>query len=126
MEGNHKEQALGGLNTTQGSAIEGNKFDLTSLAVGKRLEVNTQSGSIYIIEKRDDGLYISGNKTYCPESVKVDYIGSGTKEYSILHNIILKGLKLVFSNPLPNHKEDEKDVVTTHIKSFRILPSTEK
>ncbi len=44
--------------------------ELDGLQVGEKLLVNTESGRIYTIERRQDGFYISGHPKYCPEPVK--------------------------------------------------------
>jgi len=53
--------------------------ELESLPVDGSLLVTTGGaglgGSVYTIERRSDGFYISGNKTYCPEPTKVVSIG---------------------------------------------------
>lgn len=48
---------------------------LDKLAVGKKLLVQTKK-TLYTIEKREDGLYISGNAKYCPEPTKCSIPGS--------------------------------------------------
>lgn len=49
--------------------------DIDKLPVGKKLMVQTQN-TLYTIERREDGVYISGNKRYCPEPTKCHINGS--------------------------------------------------
>ena len=58
--------------------IESEKADgawIEMMEVGDRLEIKTVN-TTYILEKRDDGFYLSGNKKYCPEPTKVIINGS--------------------------------------------------
>jgi len=48
---------------------------LDQLEVGERLYVQTHN-TLYEIEKREDGFYISGNVHYCPKPTKAYITGS--------------------------------------------------
>ena len=48
---------------------------LDKLKVGKKLLVQTKN-TVYIIDKREDGFYISGHPRFCPEPTKCSIPGS--------------------------------------------------
>jgi len=48
---------------------------LDKLEVGKKLLVQTRN-TAYLVERRKNGLYISGNKNYCPTPRKCSIPGS--------------------------------------------------
>jgi hypothetical protein len=49
--------------------------DLNQLAVGKRLVVKCQDCTL-TVERREDGLYISGHNKFCPMPIKCSIPGS--------------------------------------------------
>jgi hypothetical protein len=85
---------------------------LDKLRVGARVEVQTLN-TCYVIENREDGLYISGNAKYCPEPTKV-YIPGSTFGGSMLKlNFVGPGMYMEYI--LPNGKT----VTTSQIQEVR-------
>src|ERR1700676_972149 len=56
------------------SELQGGVF-VDKLPLGHSLRVTTQNTK-YTIERREDGLYMSGHYKYCPKPVKVNILGS--------------------------------------------------
>jgi len=48
---------------------------INKLATGRKLMVKT-ANTLYTVERREDGLFISGNQKYCPEPTKCQIPGS--------------------------------------------------
>jgi hypothetical protein len=76
------------------------------LAVGKTLKVQTKN-TLYLIEKREDGLYISGNAKYCPDPVKCTIPGSNFGGSMIKMNFIGRGMYMEF------HTDGHPRAITT-------------
>lgn len=76
------------------SELAGGVF-LDKLAVGKKLQVETRN-TTYTIERREDGLYISGNAKYCPEPVKCSIPGSNFGGSMLKMNFVGRGMFLEF------------------------------
>lgn len=92
------------------SQIEGGAH-LDKLEIGKKLKVSTQN-TIYTIEHREDGYYISGHPKYCPEPTKLKSIGSTWGGSMIKQNYIGRGMMLEFQTP--NHRGPP--IITSQIK----------
>jgi len=75
------------------SEVEGGA-DLAKLQVGRKLSVRTE-GSLYTIERRNNGLYIKGNAEFCPDFVKVASIGSNFGTNIFRPNFIGRKMYLV-------------------------------
>jgi hypothetical protein len=92
---------------------------LEKLAVGARLEVTTRN-HIYMIEKREDGLYISGNPKRFPEPTKIEVHGSkfAQKGSMVKMNFIGRGMYLEFKKSSADHKSL---IVTSEIQDVREL-----
>lgn len=88
------------------------KFNLDEMEVGKKIEVETLSRT-YTIEKREDGLYISGNPKYCPNPTKVRNIGSTMGGSSISSRRIVIGGNIEFFL-----EDGTKPITTSEIKGF--------
>jgi hypothetical protein len=69
--------------------------DLEKLAVGKKLIVQTRN-TLYTIEQREDGLYISGNKRFCPEPTKCRIPGSNFGGSMLKMNYVGVGMYMEF------------------------------
>ena len=82
------------------SKIEGGAY-LDKLEIGKKLKVSTEN-TIYTIEHREDGYYISGSQKYCPQPTKLKGIGSTWGGSMIKENYIGRGMRLEFQ--IPNHE----------------------
>jgi hypothetical protein len=89
---------------------------LDKLAVGKKLQVQTKK-SLYIIERREDGLYISGNAKYCPEPVKCRIPGSNFGGSMLKMNFVGRGMFLEFIVDGTN-----KTIVTSEISEVTEIP----
>lgn len=81
-----------------GEELSGEKFDVKELEVGKKLEIRTQH-TTYTLEKREDGLYISGNPKYCSEPTRVYIAGSTAGGRAIKVDKIVVGGYLEFTLP---------------------------
>lgn len=94
------------------------QFDLNDLAIGKKLEVSTQNTQ-YVIERREDGLYISGHPKICPEPMKANIAGSKLSQESsaIKSHTIVEGGYMEFT--LPEKSPDIlKPYTTSEIQLF--------
>ena len=94
------------------------QFDLNDLAIGKKLEVSTRNTQ-YVIERREDGLYISGNPRICPEPRKVNIAGSKLSQESsaIKSHTIVEGGYMEYT--LPGESPDVlKPYTTSEIQLF--------
>ena len=85
--------------------------DLDKLAVGRKLLVQTQN-TLYTIERREDGLYISGNKRFCPEPTKCRIPGSNFGGSMLKMNYVGVGMYMEFFVP-----ENPRVIVTSEIQS---------
>lgn len=91
------------------SELAGGVF-LDKLAVGKKLQVQTHN-TLYIIERREDGLYISGNAKYCPEPVLCTIPGSNFGGSMLKMNFVGRGMYMEF------HTGDHPTtIVTSQVK----------
>jgi len=80
------------------SEVEGG-VDLSTLAVGARIEVTTKS-RVYQLENRGDGkALISGHPEYCPQPVLVNFVGSTCGTPMIKLHFIGRGMKMEFRHP---------------------------
>lgn len=79
------------------SEIEGGVF-IDKLPVGAVLHVRTQNTS-YTVEKREDGMYISGHAKYCPEPMKTAIVGSTWGGSMLKAGFIGRGMHLEFTDP---------------------------
>jgi len=77
------------------SEIEGGVF-LKDLPVGAVLHVRTRNTS-YTVEKRADGLYISGHAEYCPEPVSCHIHGSTFGGSMLKVGFIGRGMHMEFT-----------------------------
>src|SRR5271155_3839443 len=76
------------------SELAGGVF-LDKLAAGKKLQVQTKK-TLYTIERREDGLYISGNAKYCAEPTKCRIPGSNFGGSMLKMNFVGRGMFLEF------------------------------
>lgn len=90
------------------------QFDLSALGVGEKLEFVTRH-TTYLLERRGDGLYMSGHAKLCPEPTKVYIGGSTLGGSSIKQGFVVVGGKLEFT--LPKRSKQ----ATSWIQSFRRL-----
>ena len=83
--------------------------DLTQLAVGKKLVVQCQDCTL-TVERRADGLYLSGHDTYCPVPTKCSIPGSNYGGSMLKMNWVGRGMFMEF------HTEAHpKRIVTSEI-----------
>ena len=87
------------------SELEGGVF-LDKVAVGKKLLVQTKN-TLYTIERREDGLYISGNAKYCPDPTKCSIPGSNFGGSMLKMNFVGRGMYMEF------HTDAHPGVVVT-------------
>lgn len=75
-------------------------YDLDGLEEGGKLEVSTKN-TTYVIERREDGLYISGHPEICPEPTRITNIGTKLSQgaTSININKIVEGGYMEFTIP---------------------------
>jgi hypothetical protein len=88
-------------------------FDTERLNVGEVLVIDSGHHK-YKVEKREDGLYVSGHEEYCPEPIKVDILAIGPegpvttgKVWTGRHvrflgkdvTFLIKGVKSIERNP---------------------------
>ena len=76
------------------SELAGGVF-LDKLAVGKKLQVQTKH-TLYTIERREDGLYISGNAKYCAEPTLCRIPGSNFGGSMLKMNFVGRGMYMEF------------------------------
>ena len=102
------------------SEIEGGA-DLEKLEVGRTLEVETQN-TIYTIERREGGFYISDNKGRWSHPIPVKIAGSRLARHSssLKSHYVGRGLYLEFT-PIEDNPE-YKVYVTSAIKDVHELP----
>lgn len=91
------------------------QFRLEDLEVGKKLEVVTQNTN-YIIERREDGFYISGNKKFCPKPTKAYINGSTMGGSSIKPGYVVEDGYLEYVLP-----DRGGPITTSRIEKFREL-----
>jgi hypothetical protein len=91
------------------SELAGGVF-LDKLVIGKKLQVQTRN-TLYTIERREDGLYISGNAKYCPEPVKCSIPGSNFGGSMLKMNFVGRGMFMEFHTG-----EHPTVIVTSEIK----------
>lgn len=70
--------------------------DQPYLPVGKSLKVETRN-TLYLVENREDGTYISGNQKYCPTPVKCSIHGSTFGGSMLQLGYVGRGMYLEFS-----------------------------
>ncbi|OGN04762.1 MAG: hypothetical protein A2831_01820 [Candidatus Yanofskybacteria bacterium RIFCSPHIGHO2_01_FULL_44_17] len=96
-------------------------LDLESLPTGKRVEVWIENGERFVVEKREDGYYLSGHEEFCPKPTRVVWIGSvWGSSTSIKNNFIGRGMNLQFRLPWQENKPVEGDpdlVAQPHIQT---------
>ncbi|MDP3696756.1 MAG: hypothetical protein Q8R55_01865 [Candidatus Taylorbacteria bacterium] len=56
---------------------------LSDIKIGQKLKITTQNTE-YILEHREDGFYLSGNKDYCPTPRKTQINGSTWGGHAIM------------------------------------------
>lgn len=80
-------------------------LDLETLPVAMKVEVWLEDGGRLVLEKKEDGYYISGDATSCPTSTKVVWIGSvWGHSTSIKLNFVGRGMNLQFRLPWQKNK----------------------
>jgi hypothetical protein len=85
------------VNAAHGESMLQGGADLTKLALGKRLIVQCRDCTL-TVERREDGLYISGHGKFCPVPMKASIPGSVyAKEGSMLRmNFVGRGMYMEF------------------------------
>ncbi len=100
-------------------------FNLENLEVGKRLKIKT-GNTKYTLERRKDGLYISGHLKYCPFPEKVRSIGTLFGDSAIKYDHIIPNEQLEFvlekmvAEALANN-EKPKRITTSPVQSIQEL-----
>lgn len=85
---------------------------LDDIKTGEKFMISTQNTE-YVLEKRDDGLYLSGNEKYCPTPRKVSITGSSWGGSAIKSRFIGEGMRMEFSVI-----EGASDIITSSIGSI--------
>lgn len=75
------------------SAEKAEGIKLNDLHTGDKFKILTQNTE-YILEKREDGLYLSGNKKYFPTPKKVSITGSTWGGSAIIPGFIGEGMNM--------------------------------
>lgn len=91
-------------------------ISLKDLEVGQKIEVQTEH-HVYLIERRADGFYISGDPKYFPISTKVTIFGAKLGGTIIKSGFIGRGLSLEISHP----KEEDKRVYTSEVTEVKMV-----
>lgn len=91
---------------------------LTELPVNHSLEIQTKN-TTYLLEKRQDGYYLSGSAQFCPTPTKFNVYGSGLGP--LRSGFIGRGLKL--EGLLEG---DTHPLVTSIIREIREIPAEKK
>ncbi len=89
--------------------------DQPYLPIGKNLMVQTVN-TTYLIENREDGTYISGNKKYCPTPTKCNIHGSTWGGSMLKMGWIGVGMHLEFSTDKHPHR-----ITTSEIQDVQEL-----
>jgi len=76
------------------SEIEGG-VKVADIAIGAVLHIQTQN-TAYTLERREDGLYLSGNQRFCPEPTKVTISGSTWGGSMLKVGFIGRGMHMEF------------------------------
>jgi len=103
------------------SGIEGGA-ELDKLPIGSGLEIATRN-TVYLVEHRSDGFYLSGNEAYCQQPTKVEGLGSnftGRSGSMFKPEYIGRGMFMEFITPAG------KQIVTSEIKEIREVSLSEK
>ncbi len=100
------------------SEMEGGVY-LKDLPMGGSLEVETVN-TIYSIEKREDGFYISGNIKFCPEPTRVNINGSTFGGSMLKMGFIGRGMHLEFILP------EGQTITTSKIIEIKEFPASKK
>jgi hypothetical protein len=79
---------------------------VNKLAVGKKLLVQTKN-TLYTVERREDGLYISGNAKYCPVPTKCRIPGSNFGGSMLKMDFVGRGMYMEF------HTDEHPTVIVT-------------
>lgn len=98
--------------------------NLNELEVGRSLKVTIEN-SIYIVERRDDGLYISGHPKFCPEPTKVDKINSTWGGNMAKTDYIGRDMFMEFSVPIfpvPEGGKKNKRILTSEVQEVKESP----
>lgn len=106
------------------SELQGGVF-IDKLPLGRSLKVQTQN-TLYTIERREDGLYMSGHYKYCPKPTKVNILGSNFGGSMLKVGFIGRGMYMEFYIlDIPNRQRGIVDghgtIVTSQIKEVEEL-----
>ena len=88
---------------------------------GQSVTMVTRSGTEYKIEKREDGVYVSGSPQHCPEPMKVVGMGAGKTGIGWESWVIKEGQGVViqFEEMMPDNPTIHKQIDTSPIKEIR-------
>jgi hypothetical protein len=93
------------------SELQGGVF-IDKLPLGRSLKVQTQN-TLYTIERREDGLYMSGHYKYCPKPTKVNILGSNFGGSMLKVGFIGRGMYMEFFIDMPE-EERHRGIVDGH------------
>jgi hypothetical protein len=105
------------------SELSGGAY-IEKLAVGKKLLVQTRN-TLYTIERREDGLYISGSARFCPEPRKCVISGSTFGGSMLRMGYIGVGMYMEFMLDIPESErkigyvDGHGRIVTSEIQDVR-------
>lgn len=81
------------------------------LAEGRALLIQTKN-TLYRLEKRNDGFFISGSQRFCPTPVKATIHGSTWGGSMLKMNWVGRGMRLEFST------ETDRGILTTEVREI--------
>lgn len=105
-----KPQRTLGAETEAAEKTKGIK--LAEIEVGEKFKITTQNTE-YILEHREDGFYLSGNKKYCPTPRKAQINGSTWGGRSLMTDFIGIGMQMEIGSL--EGTDIAGDVITTSI-----------
>lgn len=88
---------------------------LEDIKVGQKLKIET-AHTEYVLERREDGFYLSGNEKYCPTPRKVIISGSNFGGSSIMPGFLGIGMHMEFGII-----EGHDKIVTSKIEDIETL-----
>lgn len=89
-------------------------LDLTKVVAGAKIHVQTKN-TLYLVERRHDDFFISGNLTYCPKPEFCYRLGSGYWYGDMNENLLRVGDHMRFV------LRGEGPIITTPIQSIEVV-----
>ncbi len=111
-EGKSEEKFELTLDAETRAAEKAEGVKLEDIKIGEKLKITTQNTE-YILEHREDGFYLSGNKDYCPTPAKAQINGSTWGGHAIMSGFIGVGMQMEIGSI--EGTDIAGDVITTSI-----------